>query len=112
MASNICPKCGSTNIDLQLVQENAGTTTITKTKSKYKQKKHGILWWLLIGWWWWIIDLFIWIYAFPIRFLVQLFKKKKYVGKSKSVSVSKNNVNYKSVCLCKDCGYHWVAYRS
>ena len=111
MSTNICPKCGSANIEFQLMQENSGSTTVTKTKTKYKQKRHGILWWLFIGSWWWIIDLFLWVFAFPYRFIVQLFKKKKYVGKTKSVSATKADVNYKSMCLCKDCGYNWIAYQ-
>ena len=102
-----CPKCGSSNVDIQLHQENVGGNTITTTKSRYKQKGHGCLWWLFIGWWWWMIDLMLWIFIFPIRFLVQLFKKKKYVGKATSVSSTKNEIRYRTVCLCKSCGHHW-----
>lgn len=102
-----CPKCGSTDVDVQLHQENIGGRTITKTKSKYKQKGHGCLWWLVIGWWWWIVDLFLWVFMFPIRLIAQLFKKKKYVGNSTSVSSTKNKVQYKTIYLCKACGYHW-----
>lgn len=102
-----CPKCGSQNVDAQLYQENIGGTTVTKTKSKYRQKGHGCLWWLMIGWWWWIVDLLLWIFVFPIRLIAQLFKKKKYVGQSTSVASTHNQVQYKTVYLCKSCGYHW-----
>ena len=102
-----CPKCGGTNIDVQVHQENVGGNTITKTKSKYKQKGHGCLWWLCIGWWWWMVDLMLWICIFPIRLLAQLFKKKKYVGTSTSVSSTKNEINYRTVYLCKSCGHCW-----
>lgn len=105
----ICPKCGGSNVDVQLCQENQGSTSVTKTKSKYKQKGHGCLWWLLIGWWWWMVDLILWICFFFPRLLVQIFKKKKYTGESTSATVTKNKVQYKSVCLCKDCGHHWDA---
>lgn len=102
-----CPKCGGTNVDIQLHQETIGGNTVTTTKSRYKQKGHGCMWWLFIGWWWWIVDIMLWIFIFPIRLLVQLFKKKKYVGKSTSASATKNEIKYKTVCLCKSCGHHW-----
>lgn len=102
-----CPKCHSEDIDMQLQQENLGGRTVTKTRSKYREKGHGLLWWLFIGWWWWIVDLFLWICLFPIRFVAQLFKRKKYVGSSTSVSSTKNKVTYRTVCLCKSCGHHW-----
>ncbi len=103
-----CPQCGAPNISFQMFQENAGTTTVSRTKSKYKEKGHGCLWWLLIGWWWWIIDLLLWIFVFPIRAIVALTKKKKYKGKSTTVSQSINQVSYKTMCLCGNCGYTWV----
>lgn len=102
-----CPKCGSHNVEVSVVQENLGSKTVTKTKSKYKEKGHGCMWWLLIGSWWWIIDLFLWVFVFPIRFLIQLFKKKKYVGDANTVSNTSNKIKYKSVRLCKNCGHHW-----
>lgn len=103
----VCPNCGSENVTVQVVQENSGSITTTKTKSKYKEAGHGCLWWLLIGWWWWIVDLFLWIFAFFPRFLVQLFKKKKYKGTSTSTAVTTNSVSYKTICLCQDCGNRW-----
>ena len=106
-AKNLCPRCGSGNIDIQVFQENGGSTTVTKTKSKYKQKGHGCLWWLAIGWWWWIIDLLLWMFFFLPRFCIQLFKKKKYKGSATSVSQTKNKVAYKSFYVCKDCGNRW-----
>jgi len=102
-----CPHCGGNNVDMQVHQENIGGHTVVKTKSKYKQKGHGCLWWLCIGWWWWMVDLMLWICIFPARLIAQLFKKKKYVGKSTSVSTTKNNIKYKTVYLCKSCGHHW-----
>lgn len=102
-----CPKCGSENIDVSVHQENSGSKTTTKTKSKYKETGHGCLWWLCIGWWWWIVDLLLWVFLFFPRFIMQLFKKKKYKGTSNATSETKNKFTYKSICLCKDCGYHW-----
>lgn len=103
MANICCPKCGSGNIDFQVQQE---TKSITKTKSKYHEKGHGCLWWLLIGWWWWIIDLFLWVFLFIPRALLHIGRKKKYVGDSKSTT--RNKVQYKTVCVCQNCGHNWV----
>ena len=104
----VCPQCGSSNVSFQMFQENAGTTTVSKTKSKYKQKGHGLIWWLLIGWWWWIVDLCLWIFAFPIRAIFALTKKKKYKGNSTTVEQTINQVAYKTICLCGNCGNTWI----
>ncbi len=103
----VCPACGSTNVSTQVFQEERGSTTITKGKSKYKEKGHSIIWWIFIGWWWWIVDLILWISAFPIKFLTKLFHKKKYKGKSKSVSHTVNHIKYKTMCTCQNCGNTW-----
>jgi hypothetical protein len=106
-----CPKCGSSNIESSIFQENQGGETITTTKSKYKEKGHGCLWWLLIGWWWWIVDLLLWIFFFFPRLIIRIFaapfKKKKYKGSEISVSTTNNRIKYKTICLCKDCGNNW-----
>lgn len=102
-----CPNCGSSNIDMQVYQENTGSSTVSKTTSMYRQKGHGCLWWLLIGWWWWVIDLLLWLLIFPVRLIAQLTKKKKYVGDSTSVSSTTNTVQYRTVCLCKNCAHRW-----
>jgi len=103
----LCPRCSSSDIGSEVFQENLGATTVTKTNSKYKEKGHGCLWWLLFGWWWWIVDLFLWIFFFFPRLLIQLFKRKKYKGSSKSVSVTKNEIRYKTIFFCKRCGERW-----
>lgn len=104
----VCPNCNSSNVSTQIFQEEVGETTISKSKSKYKQKGHGIVWWLCIGWWWWMIDLLMWICAFPIMLIAKLFKKKKYVGNTTSVAQTAKQINYKTVCTCGDCGHTWV----
>ena len=108
----VCPRCGGTSINVQVFQEQAGATTVSKTKSKWKEKGHGCLWWLLIGWWWIFIDIMIWICFFPIRLLIQVFKKKKYVGKSNTVTQTVNQTVYKSLCTCQGCGYVWENSRT
>lgn len=107
--SLVCPNCGSDDVSIDTFQENLGTTTVSNQKFKIKQKGHGFLWWLFIGWWWWIIDLLLWIFLFPFRLLVQLFKKKKYKGKATTISQSVNEVVYKKVYTCRSCGNSWSA---
>jgi len=88
-------------------QENNGSTTVSKSKTIYKKKGHGCLWWLFIGSWWWMIDLMLWFFLTVPRLLFQIFKKKKYKAVSKGTATTTNNITYKSICLCKNCGYHW-----
>lgn len=106
-----CPVCGSEDIEQQVFQENRGSQTITQTSSKYKEKGHGCLWWLLIGWWWWAVDLFLWIFAFVPRLIIRLFaapfKHKKYKGSETSVSKTINDISYRTVCKCRNCGHTW-----
>lgn len=103
-----CPVCGGQNISIQVMQENSGFTTVTKSSGSIKQKGHGCLWWILIGWWWWIVDLFLWIFAFPFRAIAALTKKKKYKTKNRSVTVQSNDVGYRQICTCQICGNVWT----
>lgn len=102
-----CEVCGSQNVTVQVVQENAKSVTKSRTRGKITQKKHGILWWVFIGSWWWIIDLLLWIFAFPVRFLVALFRKKKYKVKSTTTTVQNNKIAYIKICTCQNCGNVW-----
>ena len=104
----ICPNCGNTeNINMQVFQENIGETTIEKKKMSFKQKGHGLLWWLFVSWWWIPIDFILWIFLFPIRLILQLFKKKKYKGKSTTTSQTIKEIQYKKVCTCPKCQHIW-----
>ena len=106
-----CPKCGAENITIQTFQEERGSVTRSKTKSKYKEKGHGCLWWITIGWWWWIVDLLSWIFLFFPRLIMRLFaspyKKAKYKGKSTTVSTTRNSIGYRTVYTCQSCGHQW-----
>jgi ribosomal protein L37E len=102
-----CPRCGSEDVTKQVFQENKGSSSVTKTTSKYKEQGHGCLWWLLIGWWWWAVDLCLWIVAFPFRLIFAVTKKKKYKGDSTSVSQTVNDISYRTVCTCQKCGNTW-----
>ena len=103
MQNRVCPKCGSENITFQVHQEEK---TVTRTRTRYREKGHGCLWWLTIGWFWWVIDLTVWILFFIPRALLHLGRKRKYEGSSRSVT--KNKVRYRTACLCQDCGHNWI----
>lgn len=81
----ICPKCGSENVNVQMVSE-----------TQLKQKHHGIFWWVFIGWWWLF---FKWVFLTIPALIVKIFAPKKY--KTKTV--------HKSMCVCQSCGHHWQA---
>ena len=108
-----CPKCRSKNVSIQVIQENLGGTTITKTKGSIKEKGHGLLWWIFIGWWWKIIDLIIWFFAFFPRLVVHIIgsvvfpKKKKYKTESTTITHTSNKIVYKKICTCQNCGASW-----
>ena len=105
--SRTCPKCGSDNITYQTFQENKGGKTVTRTKSKYKEKRHGCLWWGFIGWWWWIIEIFLWIFLFIPRMLIHIGRKRDFNMTSKTVSRTKNKIAYRKMAQCQDCGRTW-----
>lgn len=80
-----CPKCGSNNVNVQVV-----------TESKLVNKHHNIFWWLIIGWWWMLIKWL--IFTIPAIFF-KLFGGKRQKLKQK----------HKSMFVCQDCGYKWEA---
>ena len=103
-----CPKCKSENVTNQVFQENKGSRTTSTTNFKIKEKGHGIFWWLCIGWWWWMIDIMLWVLLFLPRLILAMFyKKKKYVGKSRTKSRIINDIRYKTIHLCQNCGHTW-----
>ena len=59
-----------------------------------------------------MVDLLSWIFLFIPRLILRLFaapfKKSKYRGSSITVSATMNNIEYKTVCTCRDCGYRWT----
>ena len=80
-----CPKCGSENVNVQLV-----------TETNLKTVHHGLFWWLFIGWWWWPIK---WLVFTIPALIVKIFAPKKY----------KTKIKHRSMCVCQDCGNHWKA---
>lgn len=99
-----CPFCYSDNVRVETVQEYRGGISTTKTKSKYKEKRHGFFWFIFIGWWWWIIDLMLWVLAFIPRALLHIGRRHKYAGTSTSVTTQTNDIRYKTICTCQNCG--------
>ena len=104
----VCPRCHSNYVSVQIVQENQGSVTNTKTKATYKRKGHGLLYWLFIGWWFWIIDLFLWIFCTIPRLIIEIIRPKKYKKKEQSKSVTNNQIAYKKICTCQNCGNAWI----
>ena len=104
----VCPKCGSVDIHSQIFQEQTGSVSHSKTKTKVKvDKGHGCLWWLFFGWWWKMFDFIFWLCFFPIRFIIHLMSGHKANAISKTREKTKNKIEYRTVCMCNSCGYHW-----
>lgn len=78
-----CLKCGSENVNIQVVNEQKLTT-----------KHHGIFWWLLVGWWWIPLK---WLYLTIPALFAAIF-----IGKRKKIK----NIT-KTMYVCQNCGYHW-----
>lgn len=79
-----CPKCGSTNISVQMV-----------TDTQLVNKHRGIIWWLCIGWWW-----------IPIKWLC--FTVPALILKIFSPKRQKLRQKHSSVCVCQNCGHNWT----
>lgn len=103
----ICPECGSNHVRVDVFQEQTGSETNTKWKSKYRERTHGCLWWLLIGWWWWIVDLILWV-LFPFfKLLWRSGRKRHYTEKGKEKSTTQNYISYRKMFVCQSCGHLW-----
>lgn len=80
---NTCPKCGSTNTTIQVVNEQ-----------ELKNKHHGVFWWICIGFWWIPIK---WLFLTIPALIIKIFKPKKKKIKNKTITK----------CVCQDCGHNW-----
>ena len=78
----VCPRCGSENVNVQVV-----------TETQLKNKGKGCLWWLIIGWWWVPIKWF--CFTFFALLAAFLPKRQKLVQKQFSM------------CVCQNCGNNW-----
>lgn len=81
----VCPKCGSSSVNVQVVTETQITT-----------KGKGVLWWIFIGWWWLFIK---WIFFTVPALIIKIFVPKKM--KAKNIQ--------KTMCVCQSCGNTWQA---
>ena len=79
----VCPKCGSENVNMQVVQD-----------VKVKTKHHSIFWWLFIGWWW--IPIKWLIFTLP-ALIIAIFKPRRTKVVTKEYTM----------CVCQNCGYNW-----
>ena len=79
----VCPKCGSTNTTIQVVNEQ-----------ELKNKHHGVFWWICVGWWW---IPFKWLFLTLPALIIKIFKPKKKKIKNKTITK----------CVCQDCGHNW-----
>lgn len=80
----ICPKCGSSNVNIQIVNE-----------SHLINKHHGFIWWLLVGWWWIFIK---WLFFTLPALIFKIFG----IGKRKKIK----NVT-KKIAVCQECSSSW-----
>lgn len=80
-----CPRCGSANVNAQMVSE-------TQLKTKHK----GCIWWLCVGWWWVPIK---WLFLTVPALIVKIFSPKKQKLKTK----------HHSMFVCQNCGHSWKA---
>ena len=79
----VCPKCGSANVNVQIVSDVTSKT-----------EHHGVMWWLLVGWWWIPVK---WLFLTLPALLAKIFisKRKKVV------------TTHKNICVCQNCGNTW-----
>ena len=90
----VCPKCGSTNVNVQQLETGSvGTSKTTITK-----RRKGLLYWLFVGWWIWIFKIFL----LPFKIL---FGSKKKIGSATTISGTKNIFTTRAVC--QECGHAW-----
>lgn len=80
-----CPKCGSPNVSVQVVNE-----------AQLKTKHKGVLYWLCVGWWWLPIK---WLFLTLPALIIKIFRPKKKQIK---------NIQ-RTMCVCQTCGYTWEA---
>lgn len=78
-----CPKCGSEDVTVQVINE-----------LELKKKGHSAIYWLLIGWW---LQPILWIFMTLPMLIIAIFKpsKKKIVNHTKSMAI------------CHHCGHTW-----
>lgn len=79
----VCPKCGSSNIQIQAVNE-----------VKLKNKHHGLLWWCFVGWYWVPIK---WLFLTVPALFAKIFIPKRQKAINKTIRTA----------VCQTCGNIW-----
>ena len=94
----MCPKCGSENIDFQVV--NSGSIGAAQNSVVIqKPKKHkGLLYWLFIGWW------LVPMYWLCIGWWVRLFFGG---GTKKGWNLNASKTFNSTMAICQSCGHSW-----
>ena len=78
-----CPKCGSENVTVSVVNE-------VELKNKHKS----IFYYLFVWWWWTPIK---WFFLTLPALIFAIFKPKKQKAINKQ----------RTVCVCQNCGHTW-----
>ena len=102
-----CPKCHSANVSVQTFQEQRQSVTTGVSTTNIVEKKHGCAWWLFVGWWWSIIKGIFWIVAFIPMAIIRAGRRRKYTGTTKTINTTINNIDYKVIYTCHNCGNIW-----
>ena len=93
-----CPKCGSTNISFQVVQQGSVGASTNKVVIQEAKKSKGCLYWCIVGWW---LQPIVWMFTAPFKLL--------FGGKRKSgLNVNASKMISKTKGICQNCGYTWV----
>lgn len=88
-----CPKCGSTDVSVQAVNE----WTMVDAK-----KKHGLIWWVLVGWWlkplWFVVK---WLFFTAPALIIAVVRRVFGLRPKKVVNTTS------AKCVCQNCGHVW-----
>lgn len=79
----VCPKCQSTNVNVQVVNE-----------MELKKKHKSVAYWIFVGWW---LQPILWLFLTLPMLIIRLFGHKKQKIKN----------TQKTVCICQNCGNRW-----
>lgn len=78
-----CPKCKSSNINVQAV-----------TETKLKTKKKSFWYWVTVGW---FIEPMLWLFLTIPKLIFELFAPRKIQTKTKT----------RKLAICQSCGHSW-----
>ena len=94
MADMVCPRCGSQDVSVQVVNEQHIVDV--------QKKGHGLLWHMTVGLWMMPLRVIRWILMIPVRTIRWLLR----IDRPKDIS---NEAVAK--CVCQSCGHVWEPSR-